>query len=163
MKYILLIVVLTISTAVYSENSRLYQFVAGEENRSFLSLEVGTSSGINLILNRMQASFLYSVTGLYGISISTDLFLFEHNFTESFKIKLGFGGGIIFKSEIDYFESNALLRIPVNLEYNNLYLSFVPMYGSTMFEYYTRPVVNLSINIGYKFDLYRDKDKKEDI
>ncbi len=162
MKHLFLILVITISTTAYSAESRLFQFVSQEKGKSYLSLEVGTSSGINLISNRMQVSLLYSITRISGFSVSTDLFLLNYNFTENLKVKLGLGGGIIFMSEIDNFESNALLRMPVNFEFNNLYLSCVPMFGLTMFEYKNYWVYNVSINIGYKFDLYRDKDKKDE-
>lgn len=158
MRTIFIILLLFIITSAYSEEKRFFQFGINDNNSSYIALEAGSSVGINIVSKAMQLSFLYSLYNLEGYSITTDLMLLNRDITDTLSLKLGLGGGIIFKPEMNDFTSNALLRFPVITELNSLYLSFIPAVGYTMFEYDPSLVYNLSLTVGYKFK-FRKADK----
>lgn len=149
---------------IFAEGERLFQLNSSEESETYLSLEVGSFTGLSLISKNIQLSGGYSFWAMEGFSISTDMLLFKPKIN-NFTLKTGVGGGIIFMPEIDVFTSYFYLRLPVRVNYNNIFLQAIPMIGTTMFEYELDWDFNFSITIGYQFDMYREKvedDKKEE-
>lgn len=161
-RIILTIFILNVTLTISSAEQRVFQLISKEKNRTFISPEVGSFSGISLISDRMQLNIGYSFLGNDGYSISTDLLLFEPNLNY-ISLHTGIGGGLIFKPEMNDFSSFFYFRIPVKILYNNFYILGVPMIGTSMFEYNIKWNMNFTLSIGYQFDLYREemKDNKK--
>lgn len=156
MRSILLFILTLTLTNIYASERRLFQFVGDNKRESYIAFEGGSFSGISLISKRMQMSGGYSLLGIKGISISTDLLLFKYSFTD-ISILTGVGGGLIFKPNIEGLSSNFFLRLPIKIIYKNLFVRSNIMIGTPMFNYYISWNMNLSISLGYQFDIYTEK------
>ncbi|MBN2619150.1 MAG: hypothetical protein JXR64_12625 [Spirochaetales bacterium] len=159
MKHKIIFIFFLFSSFLYSEDKREFQIKSNNPNSSFLAVNLGSFSGLSLISDRMQLSIGYSFFQTDGYSISTDLFLYQLT-NKSFSFQAGLGGGIIFKPSIGDFESFALLRLPLKVVYSNFYLEGIGMFGATMYEKKISWYPNVSISVGYQFDLYREDKKR---
>lgn len=161
--FLCLLLIIKISFISIAEDKRLFQFSNGNEDNNFISLELGTSSGVKIISKRMQLSFLYSLINHQGYYISTDFLLLNFDLPSNFSINAGFGGGLLFNPSNNSFESFALFRFPFIFEYKNFYLETIPTLGSSMFDYETSYILFVSAGIGYKFKFSNEVKKKATI
>lgn len=167
MKYLALFIFFFITISVYSEENRQYQLVDSEYKESFFSVDIGTYSGISLVSKRMQLGLGYSFLWYKGYSITTDLILFKKS-SNNLSFEVGLGAGILFRPDLDGFESDFFLRVPLKLTFHNIYLALTPMAGASMFEYNFAGKGHAFLSIGYRFPIKKrikrstDEDKNNE-
>ncbi|MGL1894403.1 MAG: hypothetical protein OCD02_22420 [Spirochaetaceae bacterium] len=161
MRYVFLTIILLLSTAVFSEDPRLFQFISDKEDESFISIEAGNHVGLSLHLNNMSFNVGYSYLIQSGFYISTDIFLYHKELTENINLKIGLGGGIIFNPSLDNFESDAYLRVPIKFQYKDLFCLASPIIGTSMFEYDISWIFGGFVGIGYQLETKQKKTIKD--
>lgn len=179
MKTKFIFILIIISSSLFANKPRLYQFVTGNEGESYFIPEVINLSGLEKGASLVQPGIILSLYtkgvelsgGMYNLdnsefSLSSDLYYGFFNLTDKIEFHMGLGGGLLFSSSLeDGFYSDIVLRFPFRFKYKDYFVKLNPMAGITMFEYFPQLRYCVSISFGYMFDFYKppeNDDKKLD-